>query len=99
MMGRRPRPISEALIRFQATVAPATLLGDVQRSWQEAAGQTVADRAEPVSERDGVVTMRCDAAVWAAELTMLAPRLCDQLNTLLGGGRRVRGLKFTLGPR
>jgi predicted nucleic acid-binding Zn ribbon protein len=96
---RRPRPISEALTRFQATVAPATLLGDVQRSWLQAAGQAVAERTEPVSERAGVVTVRCDSAVWAAELTMLAPRVCDQLNALLGGGRRVRGLKFTPGPR
>lgn len=96
---RRPRPLGEALTRFQLRVAPATLLGAVQRCWLEAAGRSVAEHAEPVSERSGIVTVRCDSAVWAAELTMLSGALCEQLNASLGDDRRVVGLKFTQAPR
>jgi predicted nucleic acid-binding Zn ribbon protein len=96
---RRPRPLAEALTRFQGRMAPATLLGDVQRAWAPALGEDIAAHADPVSERQGVVTARCDSAVWAAELTMLAASLCERLNAGIGQDRRVLALKFTTVPR
>jgi len=96
---RRPRPISEALERFQSRVAPPTLLGEVQRLWAPALGEEIAAHADPVSERQGVITARCDSAVWAAELTMLARSLCDRLNAEFDGRRPVLQIKFTAGPR
>jgi predicted nucleic acid-binding Zn ribbon protein len=37
-----------------------------------------------VSERDGVLQVACDDAVWAAELELMGPSLVDALNTALG---------------
>ena len=97
-MSRRPRPLAEAVAGLRAGLAPATLLGDVQAAWEGVAGPEVARHAEPVSERDGVVTIRCDAAVWASELAMMAPRLTEGLAGHLGATRGLRELRFVVGP-
>jgi predicted nucleic acid-binding Zn ribbon protein len=80
-------------------VAPPTLLAQVQERWGEAVGPRVAGEAEPIGERDGVVTVGCRSAVWAAELSMLAAELEAGLNDLLGGAPRVRALRFVTRPR
>ncbi|MGH2968754.1 MAG: DciA family protein, partial [Solirubrobacteraceae bacterium] len=48
--------------------------------------------AEPVSERDGVVTVACASAVWAQELDLLSERVVAALNEALGrpAVRRLR---------
>jgi predicted nucleic acid-binding Zn ribbon protein len=78
--------------------APPTLLAKVQEGWSDAVGSPVAEEAEPVAEHDGVVTVACRSAVWAAELTMLSETLLERLNGHLVGGRRVRALRFTTRP-
>ena len=67
--------------------------------WAPVLGDEIAAHSEPVSERQGVITARCDSAVWAAELTMLARSLCERLNGEFEGRRPVLGIKFTAGPR
>jgi predicted nucleic acid-binding Zn ribbon protein len=52
--------------------------------------------AQPVSERDGVVTVACESAVWAQELELLAPDLLDKLRAALPD-RRVGLLRFKTG--
>jgi predicted nucleic acid-binding Zn ribbon protein len=94
---RQPRPVGEAVARFRRAAAPPTLLASVQTSWAEAVGESVAAEATPVSDRDGVVTVRCRSAVWAAELTMLSEELVRQVNEALSGAPRVKALKFTVG--
>jgi predicted nucleic acid-binding Zn ribbon protein len=94
---RRPRPVAGAIARFRAGVAPPSLLASVQTAWAGAAGERIAQEATPISERDGVVTLRCRSAVWASELTMLADQLVRQLNTALPEGRRAEALKFVTG--
>ena len=79
-----PRAFAPALERVADQVMPATLLAQVQRAWPEAAGDVLAGVAEPVSERDGVVTVACGSAVWAQEIDLLAERLADALNDALG---------------
>jgi predicted nucleic acid-binding Zn ribbon protein len=91
-----PRPVSFALERLTAGLAPATLLADVQRAWPEAAGEAFAAASEPVAERDGVVTVACTSAVWAQELDLLSERVLERLNRELGGGR-VRRLRVRTG--
>jgi predicted nucleic acid-binding Zn ribbon protein len=62
----------------------------------------VAAEAEPVREREGVVTIACRSATWAQELDLLAPELLSRLNGALSGvtERPVTGLRFTAdGPR
>lgn len=84
---RTPRPASAALEALTREVAPASLLADVQRAWPVAAGPALAGRATPTAARDGVVTLTCESAVWAQELTLMGPDLVARLNAVLGDSR------------
>jgi predicted nucleic acid-binding Zn ribbon protein len=89
---RAPRGLGEALGSLQASLAPATLLAEVQRVWPQVAGEAIAREAQPESERGGVVTVVCAAAVWAQELDLMAPLLVQRLNDALARGE-VAGLR------
>ena len=84
---RAPVPIAGAVDRLTAQLEPLTPLAAVQRAWAEAVGPAVAAECSPVSERAGVVTVACRSAVWAQELTLLAPELVGRLNAVVGGAR------------
>lgn len=94
-----PRPLSAALDEVVRAAAPATLLARVQVAWPEIAGPAVAAEAVPVAEREGVVTVACESAVWAGELELLAPDLLGRLNTRVGAGETgsVSRLRFVVG--
>ncbi len=84
-LGRQaPRPLSLALESFTAAAAPASTLARVQACWETVVGPAIAAAAAPVAERDGVLTVRCEAAVWSAELELLSAQLLGHLNTALG---------------
>jgi predicted nucleic acid-binding Zn ribbon protein len=89
--------VGDLVARFRREAAPPTLLASVQSSWEQAVGRQVAGQARPIAERDGVITVRCRSAVWAAELTMLSDELAEQLNKVLSEGPRVKGLRFAAG--
>jgi predicted nucleic acid-binding Zn ribbon protein len=89
--------LSGVLERMQDELAPPGLLTIVQRHWRLVVGEGVAEEAWPVAERLGVVTVRCRSSVWAAELTMMADRLCSDVNAVLASDRQVRALKFETG--
>jgi predicted nucleic acid-binding Zn ribbon protein len=82
-----PRPISQALDGLTAVLAPASTLARTQGCWEAVVGAAIAAAARPVAERDGVLTVRCEAAVWAQELDLMAPELLARLNTSLGEQR------------
>lgn len=94
-----PRPLSVALEQVVRAAAPATLLARVQAAWPQVAGRTVAAAAAPVSEREGVVTVVCESAVWSGELELLAPDLLARLNAHVAADEaaRVRRLRFVIG--
>jgi predicted nucleic acid-binding Zn ribbon protein len=94
-----PRPLSAALDQVVRAAAPRTLLARVQSTWPEIAGTAVAGAAAPVSEREGVVTVTCESAVWAAELELLGPDLLARLNARLGADEpgSVTRLRFRVG--
>jgi predicted nucleic acid-binding Zn ribbon protein len=98
MSRRAPRPLASALAPLQESLAPKTLLAEVQRVWPEAAGAAIAREAAPVSERAGVVTVACAASVWAQELDLMAPLLIERLNASIGAGE-VRRLRCVTGAR
>lgn len=98
MRRRAPRPLSIALEGLTSRLAPATLLADVQRVWEDAAGTAVAREAEPVAERDGTVTLQCASATWMQEIDLMGPVLVAQLNERLGGDR-VTGVRVTMAGR
>jgi predicted nucleic acid-binding Zn ribbon protein len=86
------RPFAPALTRLADDLMPPTLLAEVQRAWPAAAGAALSAAAEPVSERDGVVTVACGSGVWAQELDLLSGRVVAALNERLGrpAVRRLR---------
>jgi predicted nucleic acid-binding Zn ribbon protein len=84
---RAPRPIAGAIAALTQRLAPATLLADVQRVWEGAAGPAIAEAATPVSEREGIVTVLCSSAVWMQEIDLMGPVLVDALNAALGSDR------------
>ena len=91
-----PRRLGHALDRLTADLAPATTLARLQARWPDAVGPAIAAEAEPVAEREGVVTVACRSAVWAQELDLLGPDLVARLNAALGdaeGGGPVRRLR------
>jgi predicted nucleic acid-binding Zn ribbon protein len=79
-----PRPLSIALGRLTLGIAPASTLGRVQEIWERTAGPAIAAAARPTAERDGVLTITCEASVWAQELDLVADELLTRLNAGLG---------------
>ena len=73
MSRRAPRPLSLALGGLTDALAPATPLARVQQVWERAVGATIAAAGRPTAERDGVLTIACADAVWAAELELMGP--------------------------
>jgi len=92
MRRRSPRPVGHALAAVTATLAPATLLAEVQRAWPEAAGAAFAPHSTPFRERDGDVYVACPEAVRAQELDLMSELVVDRLNQALGrpAVRRLR---------
>jgi predicted nucleic acid-binding Zn ribbon protein len=91
-----PRPLSVALQDLTSALAPATTLARVQEIWGRATGPAIAAAARPTAEHDGVLTVTCDAAVWAQELDLMAGELVPRLNAALGG-QAVRELRCRTG--
>jgi predicted nucleic acid-binding Zn ribbon protein len=79
-----PRSLSSALERLTSTLAPATTLARVQAAWEASSGPAIATAARPTAERDGVVTVLCEASVWAHELELIGDDLVARLNDALG---------------
>ena len=88
-----PRPLRAALAGVLGEARPAGLLAAVQAVWPRVAGAALAAAAEPVSARDGTITVACESAVWAQELELLAPDLATRLDEAVDEGR-VEGLRF-----
>jgi predicted nucleic acid-binding Zn ribbon protein len=92
MRRRAPRPVGAALDALTASLAPATLLAEVQRAWPQAAGAAFAPYSEPWAERDGEVLVACPEAVRAQELDLMSELVVARLNEALGrpAVRRLR---------
>lgn len=64
--------------------------------WEELVGPMVSGRCEPVSLKDGVLTVKAQLPVWAAELRYLSPELIRRANEQLGKPL-IREVKITSG--
>jgi predicted nucleic acid-binding Zn ribbon protein len=93
-----PRPLALALAPLQAALAPASLLADVQRVWNEVAGPAIAAEASPTAARGGVLTIVCASSVWAQELDLMGPQIIERLNTAIGPDA-VQRLRCVTGTR
>jgi len=96
MSRRAPRAISSALGELSARIAPASTLARVQEIWGTAAGATIAAAARPTAEHDGVLTVICDASVWAQELNLMAGEIVPRINAALGS-EAIRELRCRTG--
>lgn len=93
-----PRSLAGALAGVRADVAPLTLLSAAQEAWPAAVGELVAAQAEPVSEREGVLSVACRTATWAQELDLMQTELLERLRQALEEGPfadRLEGLRFS----
>jgi predicted nucleic acid-binding Zn ribbon protein len=90
---RAPRPAAGALRAALERAAPKTRLAAVQAAWRETVGERVAAAAQPVSERDGAVTIECSDPVWAEELDLMQEQLIERLRDRLGE-RAPQSLRF-----
>ena len=95
----QPERLTGAVERFVDRVAPETPDADVQAAWREAVGASVAEVTRVSGERDGVVTVECESAVWAEELALMEARIRESLNEVLGtrGGDPVQKVAFRAG--
>lgn len=93
-----PRPLAGALPGVLERVLPDTLLARAAVSWERAVGAEIASHSEPVSERQGVVTVACDSSIWAHELTLMHDELVAALRRELPG-EELSGLRFQTAAR
>jgi predicted nucleic acid-binding Zn ribbon protein len=91
-----PRSLSLALEDLTSTLAPATTLARVQEIWERTTGPAIAAAARPSAEHDGILTVLCDASVWAQELDLMASELVPRLNAALGD-QAIRELRCRTG--
>jgi len=92
--GGAPRKLGGALEHLISEQSPQTLLAVVQGAWLKACGPAIAANSEPVSERDGVVTVACENGMWAQELELMGEELKPRIEALIGPDR-IRGWRFT----
>lgn len=78
-----PRRLAAPLDVLTAELEPASTLARVQGIWERAVGPAIAASAHPTAERDGVLTVICEASVWAQELDLMASELIPRLNSAL----------------
>jgi predicted nucleic acid-binding Zn ribbon protein len=75
--------------RFARTGAPMS-----ERTWRDAVGSRIADRARPIELERGVLVIRAATNVWASELSLLSE---DLLARLRDRGVAVTSLRFRVG--
>ena len=91
---RGPEALSEVLLRSGSDKArEGSPLPP--RAWHDAVGDRIARRTRPMRLDGSVLTVRAATAVWAQELTFLAPTIVARLRAL---GFGVESLRFRVGP-
>jgi predicted nucleic acid-binding Zn ribbon protein len=99
MTKRSPAPLADLISEYldnRGLTKRLDLAGAVAR-WSEVVGERVAAnaRAEAVSA-DGILWVRVRSSPWAAELSLMAPRILARLNQ--GREGQIRELRCRVGP-
>lgn len=73
---------------WNAQLANGTVFGD----WAQLVGAEVAEHAQPVSLKDGELTVQADSTAWATQLRLLQGQLIAKIAAGVGGGvvKRIR---------
>ena len=93
--GRGPEPLATVLLRAAPDDEGQRGAPLPPRAWYDAVGDRVARRARPIRLERKVLTVRAATAVWAQELSFLAPTIVKRLAAL---GCAVESLRFCVGP-
>ena len=97
----RPAPVAAALERARPpALAPADAArARSRRPGRAAAGEAIAAAPQPGAERDGVVTVTCEAAVWAQELDLMPSSSLERLERRRSGAAARRAALRGATPR
>ncbi len=97
---KHPAPLGELLGQYlskSGLTKRLDLAGAVER-WAEIVGDRVAANAQAEAvTADGILWVRVRTSPWAAELSLMAPRLLERLNE--GRTGKIRGLRCLVGSR
>src|SRR6185436_12974334 len=91
----RPEAIGTVLLRSSPDDNPREGAPLPPRAWHDAVGDRIARRTRPMRLDRRVLAVRAATAVWAQELTFLAPAIIKRLVSL---GFEVQSLRFHVGP-
>ena len=80
-------------------VDQAVAVGRLHSSWRALVGDAVAEHAEPVSLREGILKVRVASPTWATEVAFLAPQIRGKVNEVIAPGlvREIRVYTAPLG--
>jgi len=79
-----------------AGLGTRTVLAQVQKSWADAVGESIARHAAPETLKEGRLTVTVDGSAWMNQLSMLAPAIIEKVNAELSSDA-VQDLRFRLG--
>jgi predicted nucleic acid-binding Zn ribbon protein len=64
--------------------------------WDQAAGETVAQQAQPAFVRGGVLFVKCSSSAWMQQLQFMKVTIREELNRLLGK-EVIKDIRFQMG--
>lgn len=81
-----PTPISDLLEQvFKGEALEQRLKeGKIWEIWKDVVGEQIADRAQPISIRNGILTIGVAGSAWMQQLTFLKKEILNKLNELAG---------------
>jgi hypothetical protein len=92
---RMPEPIDVTIDHARGPSAPWAKAAIRERTWREAVGGRIADRARPVELIRGTLRVRVATSVWASELSLLSEQIVARLRER---DIPVTDLRFHVGP-
>jgi predicted nucleic acid-binding Zn ribbon protein len=92
---RMPESIEVTIDQATGPSAPWSRACIRERTWREAVGGRIADRARPVELNRGILRVRVATSVWASELSLLSEQILARLRER---GVPVTNLRFHVGP-
>src|SRR4051794_18708375 len=88
---RAPEPLAKVLLQGSPDDAARVNAPIPPRAWQDVVGDRIMRRTRPLRLERKVLTVQAATAVWAQELTFLAPTIIERLSQL---GFEIERLHF-----
>jgi hypothetical protein len=65
--------------------------------WERAVGPRIAGKARPYMVKERTLFVKVSSSVWMHQLQFLKGEILEKLNGLLGAGREMESLRFSIG--